>query len=398
MLFWSLAILAALGVAAVLGRALMRGEVEPGAELAVYRDQLDEVERDRSRGVLTDDEAGRLRAEVARRLLAADRAAQTAGSASGGPGRWAAGILAASVVALSLGIYASLGSPRLPDRGLAGRLAEAEEMRAARPSQAEAEERWGRAWQPPPDAEASYLDLVERLRAAVRERPDDATGLGLLVTHEQALGNYSGAHRALIPLLALKGDAATADEWSQAATLMIVAAGGFVSAEAEQALTEALERDPRRPAARYYSGLLFAQTGRPDLAFRMWRPLLEESPPDSPWVAPIRADIEAVAAAAGISYSLPPQRGPTAADIAAAGEMDEAARAEMIRGMVDGLAERLATEGGPASDWARLIGALGVLGETERATTILAEAREVFAADPAGLAEIEAAGRQAGLP
>ena len=39
----------------------------------------------------------------------------------------------------------------------------------------------------------------------------------------------------------------------------------------------------------------------------------------------------------------------------------------------------LATEGGPPEDWARLIGALGVLGQTERAEAIAAEARVVFA-------------------
>jgi cytochrome c-type biogenesis protein CcmH len=76
MLFWILALAAALGIALLLALTLLRGRTDPGAALVVYRDQLDEVERDRARGVLTEDEAGRLRAEVARRLLAADRSAQ----------------------------------------------------------------------------------------------------------------------------------------------------------------------------------------------------------------------------------------------------------------------------------------------------------------------------------
>jgi cytochrome c-type biogenesis protein CcmH len=67
--------------------------------------------------------------------------------------------------------------------------------------------------------------------------------------------------------------------------------------------------------------------------------------------------------------------------MAAAAELDPAAREEMIRGMVEGLASRLASEGGPASDWARLITSLGVLGDTERAGAILAEARAVFEGD-----------------
>jgi cytochrome c-type biogenesis protein CcmH len=238
---------------------------------------------------------------------------------------------------------------------------------------------------------------VARLRETMAGRPDDPTGLDLLAAHEQALGNYAAAHRALVHLLELKGDAATAAEWSRAAMLMVAAAGGFVSPEAEVALAQALRRDAADPTARYYSGLLYAQTRRPGQAFQVWQPLLEQSPPDAPWVAAIRADIEAVAAAAGIDYAPPPLRGPSAADVEAAGDMDEAERADMIRGMVEGLAARLAADGGPAPDWARLIVALSVLGEEARAREILAEARGVFAADPAGLAALDAAAREAGL-
>ena len=69
----------------------------------------------------------------------------------------------------------------------------------------------------------------------------------------------------------------------------------------------------------------------------------------------------------------------------------------MIRGMVDGLSNRLATDGGTAQEWARLIGALGVLGETDRATAIWAEAQTVFADRAEDLALIRSAAEQAGL-
>ncbi|MBD3764142.1 MAG: c-type cytochrome biogenesis protein CcmI, partial [Rhodobacterales bacterium] len=78
-------------------------------------------------------------------------------------------------------------------------------------------------------------------------------------------------------------------------------------------------------------------------------------------------------------------------------DMTEEERQAMIRSMVDGLAERLATEGGGAQDWARLIGALGVLGDTDRARTIWAEAQGVFADRPEDLAAVRAAARQAGV-
>ena len=100
-------------------------------------------------------------------------------------------------------------------------------------------------------------------------------------------------------------------------------------------------------------------------------------------------------------YTLPPEgasgRGPSAADMQAAAEMSEEERQQMIGGMVEGLAARLAASGGPAQDWARLIGALGVLGQTDRARGIWAEARLAFADRPEDLALIDAAARAQGF-
>ena len=72
-------------------------------------------------------------------------------------------------------------------------------------------------------------------------------------------------------------------------------------------------------------------------------------------------------------------------------------REAMIRGMVEGLASRLANDGGTGAEWAQLITALGVLGETERARGIWAEAQDVFAASPSDLETVAAAARQAGV-
>jgi len=99
----------------------------------------------------------------------------------------------------------------------------------------------------------------------------------------------------------------------------------------------------------------------------------------------LRQELPGVAQQAGVRFDLPERRGPSAEDIAAASEMTAEDRGAMIRQMVNGLSERLANEGGPASDWARLITALGVLGEAERARAIAGEALTVFAADDTSL-------------
>ncbi len=184
---------------------------------------------------------------------------------------------------------------------------------------------------------------------------------------------------------------------------MIMAAGGYVSPEAESALKRALERDPNEGKARYYSGLMFAQNGRPDMAFKLWRELLDRSAPNDPWVAPIRGQIEEVAAWAGVDYTLPAMTnglalaGPDADAVAAATEMSTQERQEMIGNMVAQLSERLASEGGSAQEWAQLIGALGVLGDVEKARAIWGEAQTVFAADADGLAMIRSSAKNAGV-
>ena len=80
MTFWLIAAGAALILAFFLFRALISPVPtdESETQLAIYKDQLSEIERDEARGTLTADEAKRLRTEVSRRILAADDAQKIA--------------------------------------------------------------------------------------------------------------------------------------------------------------------------------------------------------------------------------------------------------------------------------------------------------------------------------
>ncbi|SPH17558.1 hypothetical protein DEA8626_01081 [Defluviimonas aquaemixtae] len=399
--FWIVAACLAAAAGALLLRALFRAGREGSAnsDIAVYRTQLEGVERDLARGVIEAGEAERTRIEISRRILEADRSgAATEATRRGSP----LVPLLATGVALSgaFALYLKIGAPGYPDLPIAKRIERAEAFRATRPSQAEAEAA-GQSESPRPEPDAAYLELMERLRAAVAEHPDDLTGQRLLARNEANLGNYAAAAAAQARVVALADAKATAQDFAALADNYILAADGYVSPEAEAALAETLVRDPRNPTARFYMGLMWAQTGRPDRAFQLWRALLEEGPEEAPWIPPIRADIIMLAEAAGVDYTPPAPAGsapgPDAGDIAAASEMDADERTEMIRGMVDGLADRLATEGGPAEDWARLISSLAVLGETERATAIWSEAQSVFADREAELATVRAAATGAGI-
>lgn len=395
MLFWLISLLIATAVALILLRALRAprdtGLSAADSDMAVYRDQLKEVDRDLARGVLSEAEAEAVRTEVSRRLLDADRRAASRTAISEGGLLPAAVILVAAVLAGSFLLYARIGAPGVADLPMAERLANLEDAARNRPGQAEAENR-ARPFLPEArEPDASFLDLMERLRAALSERPNDIQGLTLLAENEARLGNFTAAREAQERLVAAYGDDVPLEERIALLDLMVFSAGGFVSPEAETVLAGILDDAPEDEAARYYAGLLFAQNGRPDRAFPIWRRLLETSAPDAPWVPVIRAEIAGVAADAGIEYTPPDIRGPTSADIAAAGDMTAEERQDMIRGMVEGLSDRLATDGGPPEDWARLIGALSVLGETGRARAVADEAMQVFADAPEALATIEAA-------
>lgn len=383
-LFWVTATAMCLAVVAVLVRALYRAEVEAtpnaAADLQVYRDQLAEADRDLARGTLTEAEAQRVKTEIARRILDADRALKAEGAAPVRPGGRLVlpALLASGTVLAGLAVYGDLGVPWYPDLPIAQRIAEADARMATRPSQAEAV-----AATPAPTApevDADFAALMEKLRAAVDPATaTDLRGLDLLARNEAALGNLAAAEVAQRRIIAVKGEAATAEDFATLAELMIRAAGGYVSPEAEAELIRALERDPRNGIARYFSGLMLVQGGRFDLAFGLWEPLLRESPPEAPWIAPIRGQIEEVAQRAGVQFTLPEAAGgPTGADVAAAAEMTPEERQAMIEGMVAQLGDRLATEGGSAEEWARLITALATLGRIDEARAIYAEAQRVF--------------------
>lgn len=406
MLFWILIGVLALAVAGSLAVVLVRGRREaehPAAyDLRVYRDQLKEVDRDLARGVIGPEDADRIRAEISRRILAADaqlQQAETAGDQPAGVSRAVAVGAGAALVAGAVGLYWQLGAPGYGDLGLSSRIETARELRENRPTQEQVEAQVTLPAPPQPPSE-EYTELVKRLREAVAERPADLQGQTLLARNEAVLGNFKAAYEAQGAVLSIKGTEASAQDYADYADMMVLAAGGYVSPEAETALRAALARDPRNGTARYYMGLMAAQTGRPDQAFRTWDGLMREGPADAPWIAPIRGQIEDMAARAGVNYTLPELDslpGPTAGDIENAADMTPEERQEMVRGMVDRLMNRLATQGGTAEDWARLIAALGQLGDTARASAIWAEAQQVFEARPQMLATVRAAAEQVGL-
>lgn len=394
-LFWAVAAALAALVASVLIAAMRRSsdkDTGSAADLGVYRDQLAEVERDLQRGTIGPDEAARLRAEIGKRVLDADRARHAAAT------RPAAAVSKSVLVALILAItlpgalaaYWVLGAPGYPDMALEARLADLDARIAGRRSQEAELQGIGRV---------RDAALDDRLAAELAGISDPETLRRRFRTAFEA-GQRQEAVRVQERLLAVLGDAATSADHANLALALVAEADGYVSPEAEAALRRSLQADMSNELARYLVGEMFVQGGRFDRAFQFWRPLAEGGNPAAPWTASIRERIGTVAELAGLRYAPPAAAsapGPSSADMAAAGEMSPEDRQAMIEGMVARLSDRLATEGGSVEDWNRLIRSLTVLERLPEAQKIYDEAKAKFQGRPAELSFLRQAAVESGL-
>ena len=89
----------------------------------------------------------------------------------------------------------------------------------------------------------------------------------------------------------------------------------------------------------------------------------------------------------GAAVAAPP--GPSAQDMAAAGQMKEEDRNQMIRGMVARLADKLKQDGSDIDGWERLLRAYMVLGERDKAHDAAADARKALSQDPDKLRRLD---------
>ena len=270
-------LLIALLSAAVLGlfawqlRGAGRGQ-GPASDLAVYRDQLAELDRDVARGLMPEAEAASARLEIQRRLLAAaERDGKPTAKARSMP--WPAVLLLVLAPVAALAIYANLGQPLLPGQPFAGR---------AQPS----------------EVDPQLVALVDRLAQHMKAKPEDVQGWLLLGRTEGDLGRYqesAAAYGEAIRRMQAAGGAPPADLQSRYGEALVAASGGQVTPAAEAAFAAALAIDAKEPRARFYLALAKAQAGHVDEALSQWVALEAESPSNAPWIPMLTSQIEAAA-------------------------------------------------------------------------------------------------------
>ena len=304
-------------------------------DVAVYKDQLRDIERDRTRGVLDEGQAAAARLEVERRLLAAADAGEpiVAPPASGSRrAAWPMAIAVALILLPGAGlIYLQHGAPWLADGTSTAQ-----------------------------QAQPSFDDLIAELERRLQANPDDLRGWVLLARGYARQGHLPEAQAAQQRALALAANDTNAAEIAAGfGQILVEEASGVVTPDARAAFAEAIKRNPAQMQARYFIGLAKTQAGDRNGALADWRALLAEAPADAPWRAGLQqqiAQLEAEAAAPD----------------------DPAARQAMIETMVANLAARLAeakeTGGGTADEWAQLGRSYRVLGRKSEARDAYGEA------------------------
>jgi cytochrome c-type biogenesis protein CcmH len=378
--------LTTLAVALLLVPLILRGraaETRDAYNLAVYRDQLAEIERDVERGILSADEAAAAKSEIGRRILALTPSAAPRAATSRPLVVAAIAILALPFAAWTL--YWELGSPSLPDEPLASR-------KAADTQTAQTDNPHG-----------DMADAVQKLTAHLQAHPDDVEGWLLLARSEIDLSRYTDAVEAYRHAADLSGQKPEiVGDWGEA---QVLAAGGTVTAQAKQAFETALADKESAPRSRYYLALAKLQAGDVKGALQDWVDLEADSPTDADWLPLLRRRIADAAKSLGVdpatlktSAGAPRKARPAAPPAEAAApsapqgepnmpstaEVNETAKATqgmsaqdrqaMIAGMVGKLAARLQQNPDDAAGWTQLGRSYMVLNQPDKAADAYAHA------------------------
>lgn len=379
MLLWViLACLTAI-VLLVLLRPLASAETNDRAaeafDAAVYRDQLGEIDNDRARGLIGEEEAEAARIEIARRLLAADSKAKVSGAASSDVGRGRAATIAVAVALplLALGLYLAYGAPRLPDQPLAARLQD-------------------------PASDQNLEALVARVEARLREHPEEGEGWDVIAPVYMGWQRYNDAAEAYAQAIRLLGE--SPKRLSGRGQALVLANNGVVTEEARGALDRAVELDQTLIEPRILLAIAKEQDGRFQAAIEAWRVLLDKAPSDAPWRAMVETRIaaaEAHLAGKPVAEAEGAAKGPSASDIATAETMSPAERQAMIERMVQGLATKLDQDGSDLSGWLKLVRAYSVLDRKDDALKALERAKTQFSGNTPALDQLNALATELGL-
>jgi cytochrome c-type biogenesis protein CcmH len=440
MLLWMILTILCSAAAVLVAAPFLRHYGQPedaaAADLQVYRDQLGEVEREVTAGIIAPTQAEGARVEIGRRLLAAQKAIGAAVTGPAMAGNQVAIVGVTGIVVLgSVILYALSGRPDLPS------------VQTARPQSAAAiamPQPAGGAGQPARSPEpaaqvprgaagtapslGSVDEMIERIAARLEKNPGNAEDWRMLGWSYFGTDRYAEAADAYGKAAQLQPG--NAQLFASQGEALVRASQGQITPQAMAVFETTHKLDPKEPRARFFMGMAKEQAGDKAAALSDWVALAKDADPAEPWTADLVQRIAELSGQMGIAVpdvaraaaqqAGPPglallkdaepaaptaapikpvaplpktaeSRGPTAEDVKAAEALSAGDRNTMIRGMVDGLAARLEKSPRDADGWIKLIRSRKVLGEDAAASQALKKALDIFADAPAERAQIVAA-------
>lgn len=256
--FIALATLLLVATVAFLVHALTRRGHEQAsadrraANLAIFRDQLQELESERAAGALSAADFAQSRQELQRRLIeeVPTQVAEAAAPAHAGSGGMAL-MLAITLPVAALGGYLLLGTPKGLDAAQA----------------------------PPPVTAGQIEDMVTKLASRLKDNPDDVKGWVMLARSYKVLQRYADAAEAYARGEALvRQDATLLADYAE---VLALANDSKLQGKPRELLDAALKLDPDEPQALLLAGAEASDRNDFAAAAAYWDRLVKLLPPGS---------------------------------------------------------------------------------------------------------------------
>ena len=271
-IFWVIcALLILVALAFVLPPALKRSEEADvksdderrQANIAVYRDQLSELEADLHNGIVGEEQYAQDREEIERRLL--EDTAQTGSkkqAAATVNARNTAYVLGLGIPFIAIIFYLKVGEPNLIENPAT--VSSTPVATSAAPAERSQEQ-----------IEANVAKLAKKLES----NPNDAQGWAMLARSYSSMEKFSEAANAYAKATELSPK--DADLWAEYAFATAMAGGRSLEGKPTELINHALQVDPENAKALQLAGSAAFQAKDYKKAIDYWQRVLKQVPPGS---------------------------------------------------------------------------------------------------------------------
>lgn len=251
------------------------------ANVAVYRDQLHELEDDLRNGIVSQEQYAQDRDDIERRLLE-DTATETAAAkpvSVSTDARKHAYMLGIGLALVAVIFYLRVGSPdsiTVAATPSTGSIPAAAQMPGAAAGGERSQEQ----------IEANVAALAKRLQ----ENPSDAQGWTMLARSYSSMGRFAEAAGAYAKLTELTPN--DADLWAEYAFSLAMASGRKLEGKPKELIDHALKIDPENAKALELAGGAAYEAQDYQKAIAYWQRVLSKVPPGSDVAQAIQSRIE----------------------------------------------------------------------------------------------------------